>query len=221
MSSQYNCPICGTLIPLEDINVSNDIALCRKCGKTTVFSQICDAEYLAEVSAEKPPRGVRIERAAIDGSITICCKRIDKFALIELPFVLFWESLSFYAFCMTQIRNMKFSWTLTLIGLFFLLLPIKDIRNVLFGLFGKHLIMLNHGEGTVFCGIGRLGRTQHFTYSHDARAWLRQLEKHIGVHTEEIVVSSCGQDFAMCAMMPDKVKPFVAGTLQREIARRA
>ena len=220
MSSQYNCPTCGSLIPLEDINVSNDIALCRKCGKTSPFSQINNVVELANASAGKPPRGVRIESDLMSGGVTITYKRISKSVLFLIPFTLFWSGISMGGIYGTQIVKKEFDLTMSLFGLPFLIGTIVLVCSILIGLFGKHAISLRRGEGTYFFGIGKLGRTRRFTYSRDARVSLQATNFTVNnQQSDAIVVEDRGNTFKMCAMIPDDPKPFIAGTLQREIAR--
>ena len=120
----------------------------------------------------------------------------------------------------SQIVKKEFDLTLSLCGLPFLIVTIVLVGSILIGFFGKHVISLRRGEGAYFFGIGKLGRTRRFTYSRDARVSLQATDFTVNNQQRDaIVVEDRGNTFKMCAMMPDKVKPFVAGTLQREIAR--
>ncbi|HQA38902.1 MAG TPA: hypothetical protein PLW27_08350 [Kiritimatiellia bacterium] len=118
MNTRYQCLACGAPIPLDDINVATDVALCRACGRTSAFSLLQAAVDTASSMGE-PPRGIRIERDFMGGGTTLTYKRMQ--------------------------------------------------RN--------------------------------------------------NVPTEEIVVTGAGSTFALCATLPDEPKRFVAGWLQREIAR--
>ena len=225
----YPCPRCGSQIPPEDVNDEKDVALCRKCAKGSTLPQIGMAAEIAEACAGKTPRGVRVENnsaihsASHADGVEIRCNGIDKTALLGLPFFLLWEGLLFYYIFVPQIKAMTFNWMAAFIGLAFMLMPAKNICEIAFGLFGRHVITLRRGELACFSGIGRLGRARSFAYSRDAKVSLRKfyVKNNLNEYNDEIAVASQGRTFAMCATMPDAPKPYIAGVIQREIARGA
>jgi hypothetical protein len=221
MNSQYTCLTCGAAIPLDDINVSGDIALCRKCGNTSAFSLVSGASGLVgSEGAGEPPRGVWVERDPMGGGVTITHKRVSPLALFFIPFTLLFGGGSFCAFYGTQLMSGTFVLSDTLAGIPFMIGAAILICVTLTVLFGKYAITLRRGEGTVFFGVGKLGRMRHFTYSRDAKISLRPSDiKRNNTPVDEIVVLNRGDTFGMCALLPDKPKRFIAGLLQREIAR--
>ena len=219
MNTRYQCLACGAPIPLDDINVATDVALCRACGRTSAFSLLQAAVDTASSMGE-PPRGIRIERDFMGGGTTLTYKRMQPFVWILIPFTLVWSGGSMGGIYGTQILKRAFDWKMSLFGLPFLFGTVVLLTVILLGLFGKRRITLQHGSGSVFHGIGRLGRTRRFTYSRDARVSFRKATMQRNtVPTEEIVVTGAGSTFALCATLPDEPKRFVAGWLQREIAR--
>lgn len=54
------CPDCREEIPVEDFNVSTDIAFCRRCGKNHRYSELADFEVRAGFRPDRPPRGMRV-----------------------------------------------------------------------------------------------------------------------------------------------------------------
>ena len=220
MNGQYTCLTCGAAIPLDDINVASDIALCRKCGNASAFSLIYDASGLADAGTGEPPRGVRVERDLMGGGVSIIYKRIDRSVFFLIPFTLIWSGVSIGGLYGTQLMNQSFDWKMSLFGIPFLIGTIFLVSSTLMGLFGKHTITLKRGEGTVFRGIGKLGRTRTFTYSRDARISLRpSIIRHNNGSCDEIEVASQGKTFGMCVAIPTDPQRFIAGLLQREIAR--
>jgi hypothetical protein len=217
----YNCPSCGAPLPLGGIDVASDSALCRKCGGRASFSELCAADEIASAGAMEPPRGVRVESDLAGGGVTISFRRVDRDMWFLVPFTLLWGGGSIGMIYVSQFVKSTFDLKQSLQGLPFLFVTIFLICNVMFGLFGKHEIMLRRGEGVWFCGVGKIGRARRFSYSRDAKVALRpsdkyNFQKEIG---DEIVVTSRRQKFAMCAKLPNASKPFIAGVLQREIAR--
>ena len=56
----YNCPVCRAAIPLEDVNVAADLALCRACGKTCSFAMLSGSSEISLDCLAHPPRGIRV-----------------------------------------------------------------------------------------------------------------------------------------------------------------
>jgi hypothetical protein len=220
MSNVYTCLTCGAAIPLDDINVAADVALCRKCGNTSAFSLLHASAGLSSAGTGDPPRGIRIERDFMGGGVTLTCKRISPIAFFLIPFTALWSGVSMFGIYGSQIMKRAFDWKMSLAGLPFLLGTVVLLSVILMALFGKRQITLRHGSGTVFHGVGRIGWTRRFTYSREARVAFRKTNIHHNkVPYEEIVVTGPGTAFGLCATVPDELKRFIAGWLQREIAR--
>jgi hypothetical protein len=53
------CPSCHQVLPLEDVNVATDVALCRRCGVTHAFSDLLqERELTTQLEKSVPPSGV-------------------------------------------------------------------------------------------------------------------------------------------------------------------
>ena len=50
-AAAFSCPRCGKPFPMEDVNVSKDMALCRECGYSGPFLIIVHAAQSAGLSA--------------------------------------------------------------------------------------------------------------------------------------------------------------------------
>lgn len=57
------CPACGTDIPVADINVQMDTAICRACGHATAYSAIVHAPVLSVHTA--PPDGCDVQNDGV------------------------------------------------------------------------------------------------------------------------------------------------------------
>ena len=210
MNGQYTCLTCGTAIPLDDINVAGDIALCRKCGNASAFSLVSGASGLADAGAGEPPRGVRVERDPMGGGTTIIYKYcIDWRIFLLIPSLLIWIGFGLYVVCGSQLMARSFDWRMSLLGILIILTAASAVAAEFFC---KYVITLKHGECTVFYGIRKLGYTRRFTYSRETRVSLFPLTIHITAARHE-------KTFAMCTAMHDEPRRFIAGLLQREIAR--
>ena len=106
-----------------------------------------------ELSLDHPPRGIRMERS-LDGDTIIRMPILTAITLIMFLFALFWNGfIAFYI-----IKEDDF-------GLFlvpFITLGLYTLFSAFVGIFGKCEIRLGVGEGSVFTGIGSIGRTKRF-----------------------------------------------------------
>lgn len=160
------CPKCRKTIPLEDVNVSADTALCLDCGKTFRFSDLASIVLdTASVDFGAPPPHVNVERNPLDGSITLTHRRFCKFAFFVIPFTMFWSGLSLWDSYVKQFLNHKFDLLSTIFGLPFLAGTVILVAVALVLVFGKVRVRLGGGRGSVFEGVGAIGRTRRFSYS--------------------------------------------------------
>ena len=95
MNAHYPCQSCGADISLADVNVANDIALCRACGKTMPFSEIAPIPGSENVDLARPPKGVRIEESPIHGR-SIIYRKISPVVFFLIPFTAAWSGFSMY-----------------------------------------------------------------------------------------------------------------------------
>lgn len=161
-----SCPKCHRSIPMEDINVSTDIALCRECGETFSFSELSSVvSDTAPVDFGNPPDHVKVELDPMDGSFTLTHHRFDKTALFLIPFTMFWGGGSLTGIYGSQIWKHAFDWKVSLFGLPFLVGTIVLVSVCLYMVFGKTRVRLVMGKGSVFRGVGGIGWTRRFSYS--------------------------------------------------------
>ena len=90
MTELLHCQSCGAAIALADVNVANDIALCRACGQTMRFSEIAPIPGAAEVDLQRPPKGVRIDDSPLRGR-SIIYRKISPAVLFLIPFTALWS----------------------------------------------------------------------------------------------------------------------------------
>ena len=133
-----------------------------------------------ELSLDYPPRGIRMEHAP-DGGTIIRVRLLSAAAFPMLVFALFWNSITsiFVAIAIAQTAarfgyDIGFSsgkwegsppplWFFWLFLTPFIAIGLGTLSMALFSIFGRCEIRLGAGEGSVFKGIGPLGRTQHFS----------------------------------------------------------
>jgi hypothetical protein len=218
MPNEYKCPSCGAAISLDDVNVSKDVALCRACGQSTACSLISAAAEINLQSLAQPPRGIRMEEEP-GGALRICYRKISGAVLFLIPFTLFWGGLSMGGIYGSQILKRQFSLTQSLFGIPFLIGTIVLLSIISYLLFGKWVITLNEGAGTVFMGIGSLGWTRRFAYDRSTVVCLRvsktqyNTRRYNYVPQKAISVRTGENELLFGTMIPDEAKQFIAAAI--------
>ena len=137
-----------------------------------------------ELHLDHPPRGIKMERT-LDGIIVITSRTFTQAGYFIILFALLWNGITSMAVCSGIAHAArKFGWNLPALAFMesekpstsqwpfwffwifitpFIAVGIHMMFLALFNLFGKCVIRLNTAEGSVFSGIGPLGRTQRFS----------------------------------------------------------
>jgi len=169
------CPDCGASIPLEDVNVANDIALCRTCASSFSFAAVVQPDnYDGDVDLTQPPKGVWYERTPDGFELGSSTRSAAAFFLV--PFMLVWAGGSLGGIYGSQIARGDFSLGQSLFGLPFL------FGTVLFGSFtimtvcGKVVVSAEGRDGQFFIGTGSIGFRKKFRWDEvkDIRVELKR-----------------------------------------------
>ena len=87
------CPRCGKIIPVEDINVAKDVALCRSCNHVSALSSlVSDVALEPDVDLQQPPPGCW-HRVTGLGAVVGATHRSLGTALGLLAVALFWNGI--------------------------------------------------------------------------------------------------------------------------------
>jgi|JI6StandDraft_1071083.scaffolds.fasta_scaffold09792_4 hypothetical protein len=215
--SDIVCPACQSAIPLEEVNVSTDIALCRACGQTSSFAELA---AWSDVEHGPPPKHLRIEERA-DGSIQMTYKRIPFVAFFILPVLLLWGySFLWKPFVQPWLEGSSVvqsqSGTPPVIHL---IIIFSALTGWLF--FGSWRIILRDGLGKVLVGIGPLCYTRSFHY--DRTSQVRLVPSNIRVNRvrqDAICVSTGGVDFKFGAIIHWKCRNHIAAVIRRAARQR-
>src|SRR5512140_3460686 len=158
------CPQCRTPIPLEDINVSTDLALCRKCGQTWSYLETLEQRESAEVDLTRPPRGawfrqsppVWFEAGATTRSAA---------AFFLVPFMCVWSGFSLGGIYGSQIVKGHFNLGMSLFGIPFLLGTILFGSIAVMTVCGKTTVRVTGDDAIAFTGFGPFGLRRRFKWS--------------------------------------------------------
>jgi hypothetical protein len=156
------CPDCQSSVPLEDVNVANDIALCRKCSRSFSFAEAVQPSHDGPVDLTRPPKGVWYKRTPNGFELGSSTRSAAAFFLV--PFMLVWAGGSLGGIYGSQIAKGHFSLGQSLFGIPFL------FGTILFGSFtimtvcGKVVVRADGRDGQFFIGAGSIGFRKKFRW---------------------------------------------------------
>ena len=162
----YSCPKCGAAISPDDINVSADLMLCRRCGETSSFADAVSEASDERILLKPPPNHLAIATDPMDPErrTTITYRRISPTALFLVPFTCFWAGGSMSMIYGSQIVEGSFDLMRSLFGIPFLVGSIVLVSSCLYMLFGKMVLELRGGEARYFAGVFGIGLRKRFRY---------------------------------------------------------
>ncbi|GDY19649.1 hypothetical protein LBMAG56_09940 [Verrucomicrobiota bacterium] len=169
-----SCPKCRRAIPLEDVNVSTDVALCRSCSQTFSFAELAKEQAEPPMDMSRPPTGTWLRQ--MGGGFEVGATTRSAIAFFLVPFTVLWSGGSLGGIYGTQIYKGALDWKLCLFGLPFLLGSLFLVPFALMCVCGKITVRREGDRGAVFTGIGPIGWTRRFRWS-EVKAVRRSLTK--------------------------------------------
>jgi len=198
---------------MEDVNVATDLALCRSCGKTSSFAMVAGGLQMSPDILSTPPRGIRVAKT-FRGAQQISYHRIPLAVLFLIPFTAFWSGLSMWGIYGSQFRKGQFNLGQSLFGIPFLIGTIVLLSLITFMLFGKWLITLENGTGTVFVGVGPVGWRRTFAYNRTTTISLRPTNvRYNGVAQTAIQVRTDETTFEFGTGLRREAQEFIAAAI--------
>ncbi len=212
----YRCPDCQSQIPMEDVNVAADIALCKSCGQTHSFALLCGIANISLEILQSPPKHIKITQDSWQ-KIILTYRRVPGVVFFLIPFTAIWSGGSMWGIYGTQILSGKFDLTKSLFGLPFLLGTIVLVSILVYCLFGKWQITLADGQGTVFVGIGSLGWTRRFMYNRNSVVALVKTSLQVNdIPQKGIQITTDGAACVFGASIKEESKQYIAAWLLNE-----
>ena len=218
MSNPYPCQSCGAAIALADVNVANDIALCRACGKTMPFSEIAPTPGSENIDLAHPPKGVRIEESPIYGK-SIIYQKIPVAVFFLISFTAAWSGLSMYGIYGSQFKKGEFDLMASHFGLPFLTGSVFLVSLILFCLFGRWRIGYSGGVLAAAMQVGPIGWTRRLVCDKSARVSIRPAKWQKNNVPQNLIQVECqGSTLKFGSPIPDEAKVFIAEAVRRTIA---
>lgn len=213
-----NCPKCQSNIPNAHINISADIAQCPECSHLFKISENIGYNQVDTIfDRSNPPQGTWIQEDF--NSFIIGATTRSWLALFLIPFLCVWSGFSLSSLYGTQILEGKFSLFNSLFGIPFVIGTILLGGYTLMTIFGKVELSLNTEGGTIFTGIGAIGRTQRFLWSEIDKVYEGISHGNRGRIVKEIKLEGKSQ-LTFGSMLNDERRFYILKTLQQMIAKK-
>lgn len=160
---KITCPQCRQSIPIEDVNVGTDVALCRSCSQTFAFAELAQEQAEPPMDMSRPPGGTWLRQ--MGGGFEVGATTRSAIGFFLVPFALVWSGGSIGGIYGTQIAKGALDWKLCLFGLPFLIGSLFLVPFALMCVCGKIAVRREGDQGEVFTGIGPVGWTRRFRWS--------------------------------------------------------
>lgn len=156
------CPACRSEIPLEDVNVASDLALCRRCEKPHSYAELLEQRELGPIDLNHPPKGMWLLRKPNGFELGLSTRSVA--AVFLVPFTLVWGGGSMGGIYGSQIAKGQFELLPSLFGIPFFLGTLVLLFFTLMTLSGKQVLRVDHSGAEIFTGIGRFGWRRRFQW---------------------------------------------------------
>jgi DNA-directed RNA polymerase subunit RPC12/RpoP len=215
LKTAYHCVHCGRPVALEDTNVATDLALCRACGQTMLFSAISGRVEIENTDLSAPPRGVRVDRSLISG-VEISYHRFSPASLLLVPFTAVWSGASLWTIYGRQIAAGKFDLAASLFGLPFLAGSVFLVCLTVLLVFGAWRLRLDRGVCEMFTGVGPLGRRLSIPLAAGTQVRLEPgAFRQNRVPQMDIVVTTGDRQVKFGATLPQEVRLYLAAVINK------
>ncbi len=208
------CPSCSALIPLDDISVAKDIALCRACGRTTAFSRLQSVGELNDVNLDIPPKHVREE---YDGQsdLALTYRRRSPVLFFLIPFTALWSGGSVgMIYLRPLLQGTPFNVAEALFGIPFLIGTVILLTVITYLFFSRWVIRITGNEGIVFIGIGSIGWTRRIPIDRSSTITLAACGASVNDQSVPCIrIDTAEKTLSFGAFIKDDSKRFIAARI--------
>ena len=164
MQSKLICPKCHSEIPLDDVNVSTNIALCRQCGQTWGYADLID-DTTVNFNTMTPPNGAWFREMPPRG-FEVGASTRSPIAFFLVPFMFVWSGFSLGGIYGTQFVKGHFNLGESLFGIPFILGTLLFGSIAVMSVCGKVVVNVDDENGVIFTGVGPIGWRRRFNWSN-------------------------------------------------------
>ena len=211
------CPHCASRIPVEDYNVSTDLAVCRRCDVSHKLSMLLAAASDASVVLETPP-GAWLEERSDGFRVGATTRSI--YAVFLVPFAIVWSGGAVGGTLIAPLQKGTLEPGQLLFAIPFLIGGVFVWTMVLMSLFGRREVSVNGDEATLFVGVGRLGWRRRFRWT-DIVSVDEVLVRNARNSTGLAIVLQGSSSYTFGADLSEARRYFLRETLRRKLRPRA
>lgn len=208
----FQCPRCHARIPLADINVAADSALCRACESPMRYSELLDTVGTAEL-ASNPPSGTW--RTDDGRSLRIGASCRGWMALPLLGFNAFWNGIV-GVFVFSAFKSGQY-WILAIISLH-AAVGAMMFCGLLLALAGRVEVTIHGDQANVFTGVGPVGVRRRFN-PLAVRA-VRHDRTQSGKSTREQIAIDAERTVKLGASLSDQRREWLMAALAQTLLSR-
>ena len=157
-----NCPICKSPLQTENLNIATDTGLCTECKSVFKVSELLDPIVTSDFDINQGPKGTWV-RAELNELIVGGSTR-SLMAFFLVPFMIIWTSFSVGGTLFAAFSEEEVNWFLVLFSIPFLAGAVLFWSIAMMFIWGKVEVRLHKSGGTIFTGLGNIGRRKHFTW---------------------------------------------------------
>ena len=200
---------------MEGVNVSTDMALCRRCKEAYSVAELSRNEKVAAIDESQPPKGAWYRSQGNEFEVGATTRSWG--ALFLVPFALVWSGGTLGGIYGTQIYEGKFNLFLSLFGIPFLVGSCFLVPTALMMVLGKVVVKSSGDEGVMFTGIGPLGRRRKFRWNEikgvrqGLSKWTRNDQR------QQIIEMDGAKPIRFGSMLSEDRQNFMLAVLRRRI----
>ena len=157
-----NCTKCKTPIGKENLNIMTDLGQCSHCGHIFKISESLTDTVDDHFDINNAPKGAWVKKDF--NQMVIGASTRSPLAFFLVPFMIVWSGASIGGIYGTQIISGEFNIFMSLFGIPFLFGSFIFWSLALMSIWGKVEITIDKQGGTIFTGIGSVGRNKKFTW---------------------------------------------------------
>ena len=157
-----NCPKCNQEISGDQINIQQDLAYCGKCKKAVRISDyIHNVDDDFDIKLAPVGAWVREEKK----QLVIGAAMRSPFTFFMVLFMIVWTCGALGGIYGYQILTSKFDLIMTLFGIPFIIATVYFWILTIMSIWGKVELTIDKRGGTIFRGIGSVGRSKNFRWT--------------------------------------------------------
>ena len=214
MDTKTICPKCAKEIPLGDVNVATDVALCRRCGQAWSFADLLADARLIPTEHLSPPRGAWLREPG-PGEFEVGVSTRSPIAFFLVPFMCVWSGGSLGGIYGTQIAKGHFELAPSLFGIPFFIGTLFLGSLTLMSVFGKVVVKVRGDEGVVFIGVGPVGWSRRFNWRRVSGIRLTEKWGNRGTTSQQITLEGEKRIDFGTGLSNERID-FLFGTLRRK-----